>query len=112
MSALAALATAGMERLWRPVHELTEEDRRGDHAGFLLCAPELVDADCNEHGVGMGHWQDDGLTWSMSQKEWDECDQTKDYGCWLACQWSMTNDEWAHVSCNPTHYIRLRGPRP
>ena len=94
---------------WRPIAELSEEDRRGDEAGFLLLAPELIDEDCNVHGVGMGYWQDDGLLHSMTQKECDERDPEKDYSCWLACKWSMTNDEWYEVPCTPTHYLRLKG---
>lgn len=101
----------GMSLVWRPIAELDEKTRYGDDAGFLLCAPELVDLDCNVHGVGMGHWQDDGLLWNMSQEECDHLPDGTDTGCWMACQWSMTNDEWSHVPCTPTHYIRILGPR-
>jgi hypothetical protein len=88
---------------WHPIEEL-----RNRHQGeLLLKAPELVDLDCNREGVGLGYWQDDGLTWAMSQKECDKLDRDKDYGCFMACQWSMTNDEWAHVPVTPTHFIVL-----
>lgn len=101
-----------MSGIWSPITELSDRERtHGTHAGLLLCAPELVDLDCNEHGVGLGHWQDDGLLWNMSQKECDERDPDKDYACWLACRWDMSGDEWRHVPCTPTHFIRLRGPK-
>lgn len=94
---------------WRPIAELTDQDRHGDSAGFLLLAPELIDEDCNVHGVGMGHWQDDGRMWHMTQEQCDAHVRSEADGCWLACKWSMTGDEWAHVEVNPTHYIRLIG---
>lgn len=94
---------------WRPISDLPPEDKHGDENGFLLIAPELVDLDCNVHGVGMGYYQDDGLLWHATQEECDNRDPNKDYGCWMACKWSMTNDEWSHVPCNPTHYVRLTG---
>lgn len=94
---------------WRPIAELSEIDKYGNADGFLVLAPELVDLDCNVYGAGMGFWQDDGLLWHMSQEECDKRDREKDYGCWLACQWSMTNDEWSHVPCTPTHFLRITG---
>lgn len=94
---------------WRPIEELTVETRYGDEAGFLLMAPELVDEDCNVHGVGLGHWADDGKLWHMTQEQADAHVRTDDDGCWMACKWSMTNDEWSHVPCTPTHYLRLTG---
>lgn len=100
-----------MSEIWTPIDMLPDEERvQGTHDGLLLCAPELVDLDCNAHGVGLGHWQDDGLLWSATQEECDRRDPNRDYGCWLACQWSMTNDEWAHVPVTPTHFARIRGP--
>lgn len=80
-----------MRALWRPISEL--EDKYAPN--LLLCAPELVDLDCNEHGVGMGYWQDDG-----------------DDSGFRACKWSMTNDEWYEARCSPTHFIILKGPQP
>jgi hypothetical protein len=88
---------------WHPISELKDKYQ----PELLLKAPELVDLDCNVEGVGMGFWQDDGLLWNMSQAECDARDQTKDYGCWLACKWDMSNDEWRHVPCTPTHFIVL-----
>lgn len=76
--------------VWHPISELTSQERYGTEAGFLLCAPELVDLDCNTHGVGPGYWQD--------------------YEGWLAAKWSMSNDEWYEVKCNPTHFARINGP--
>lgn len=94
---------------WRPISELDEKTRYGNEDGFLLLAPELVNLDCNTYGVGMGYYQDDGLLWHMTQEECDNRDQTKDYGCWMACVWSMYNDKWAHIPVTPTHYLRLKG---
>jgi hypothetical protein len=84
---------------WRPIEELYK-DGQYDHAndseaGLLLLAPELVDEDCNVHGVGMGYFQDDAVFPAG--------------GYWSSCRWSMTNDEWYEKPCNPTHYIRLTG---
>ena len=75
-----------MHSLWQPIGELT--DRYA--ANLLLCAPELLDLDCNEHAVGMGYWQD-GMGW-------------------LACKWDMSNDLWKEVCCNPTHFMFIQGP--
>jgi hypothetical protein len=75
-----------MKRLWVPIDELKDKY----DVNLLLCAPELVDADCNEHGIGMGYFQD-GVGW-------------------LACKWSMTGDKWYETSCNPTHFIKMGGP--
>jgi hypothetical protein len=87
---------------WRPIEELYT-DGHYDHAkgdseeGLLLLAPELTDLDCNVHGIGMGYYQDGA-----------DPNHRKD-GHWLACKWSMTNDEWYETYCTPTHYIRLTG---
>lgn len=133
---------------WRPIEEL-EWQRYGDEQGFLILAPELVDGDCNVHGVGMGYFQDDrdapydehgairdpesddhyrervlrvlsdehpryidALT--VTGAALDEigalCGVLRNgYDGWLACKWSMQNDEWHEVPCAPTHYLRLRG---
>lgn len=73
---------------WRPIAELDTNTRYGDENGFLLMAPELEDADCNVHGVGMGYFNEE---------------------TWTACKWSMVNDEWTEAVCTPTHYLRLTG---
>lgn len=99
-----------MKGLWRPIEELSDKERYGNEAGFLLLAPELVDEDCNVHGVGMGFFQDDALKWKASQEECDNWPEGKDPGGWLAGKWSMTNDEWCTIVVHPTHYIRLEGP--
>jgi len=90
---------------WHPIAELTDKYA----SNLMLLAPELVDLDCNEMGAGMGYWQDDGLLWHASQKECDERDPERDYGCFMACKWSMSNDEWCHVPCTPTHYAVIGG---
>lgn len=101
-----------MSLVWRPIAELSSENRCGDDAGFLLiCAPELVDLDCNPDGVGMGFWQDDGLLWNMSQEACDARDKSRDYGCWLVGKWGMSDDEWRLVPCTPTYYARIAGPQ-
>lgn len=100
VSRLATVADA-----WRPIEELSDR-----YAGnLLLVAPELVDLDCNEHGVGMGYWQD-GRDEPCDEK--GACgDPNVDYGGFLACKWSMSNDEWREVPCTPTHFLVLAGPR-
>jgi hypothetical protein len=98
-----------MSLIWHPISELANDKRYGDEAGFLLCAPELVDGDCNVHGVGPGYWQDDR---DMPTDKNGACgDPNVDYGGWLAAKWSMTNDEWYEIPVSPTHYARIRGPR-
>jgi len=92
---------------WRPIAELTTETRYGDEVGFLLLAPELIDEDCNMRGVGMGYYQDNR---DVPSDENGACGEPGvDYGGWMACKWSMTNDEWREVPCTPTHYLRLTG---
>jgi len=81
-----------MKDLWRPIAELKDKYA----SGLLLCAPELIDLDCNPEGIGMGYWQDGGGV---------------DGGnAWLCAKWSMTNDEWYEKECNPTHFIQMTGP--
>lgn len=92
---------------WRPIAELSEKERHSDEQGFLVLAPELVDDDCNVHGVGMGYFQDDRDV--PSDEHGAIREEGVEYGGWLACKWSMSNDEWHEVPCTPTHYLRLRG---
>lgn len=88
-------ATNEQTRLpWRPIAELADKYA----PNLLLLAPELVDLDCNEYGVGMGYFQDDA--------------GDGDCGSFLACKWSMTNDEWREVVVTPTHFLVLSGTRP
>jgi hypothetical protein len=93
---------------WRPIEELTAEERYGDEAGFLLMAPELVDLDCNIHGVGMGYYQDDRDV-PINDQGANNPEPGVDYGGWLVGKWSMTNDEWCEVKCTPTHFCRITG---
>lgn len=79
---------------WHPIEELRDKYQ----SELLLRAPELVDLDCNTDGVGMGYWQD-GAGGSPHSREVG--------GCFLACKWSMTADEWFEVECHPTHFIVL-----
>jgi len=100
-----------MKNLWRPISEL--QDRYATN--LLLCAPELVDLDCNEHGVGPGYWQDDRdrPETSLAQARHEEplhFDDSLDYGGFMAAKWNMTNDEWDDVKVNPTHFIIIEGP--
>jgi hypothetical protein len=93
-----------MRELWRPIAEL--EDKYTTN--LLLCAPELVDLDCNEDGIGMGYWQDDALT--PFDKNGAVREEGVDYGSFMCAKWSMSNDEWYEVPCNPTHFIEMKGP--
>ena len=79
-----------MKHLWRSISELEDLYQ----TNLLLCAPELVDLDCNIPGIGMGYFQD----------------QPTDPGQWLAAKWNMTNDEWDEVPVTPTHFIIMEGP--
>lgn len=92
---------------WTPIEELKDKYE----TRLLLCAPELVDLDCNPDGIGMGYWQDDGLLHGLSIEECAKRDEMVDYGCFLAGKWSMQNDEWNEVACNPTHFIVMVGPK-
>lgn len=91
---------------WKPISEL--EDKYSNN--LLLCAPELVDLDCNEVGIGMGYWQDG---YHEPCNEHGACgDPDVDYGAFVCCKWSMSNDEWYEQACTPTHFIILKGPKP
>jgi hypothetical protein len=79
---------------WHPIEELKDKYQ----AELLLRAPELVDLDCNSLGVGLGYWQD-GAGDSPHSREVR--------GCFLACKWNMSVDEWFEVECHPTHFIVL-----
>lgn len=93
---------------WRPIAELTKKTRYGNHDGFLLYAPELVDLDCNAQGVGMGYWQDDRDV--PTDEHGAVREEGKNYGGWLACKWDMHSDAWFEVKVTPTHFIRNEGP--
>lgn len=79
-----------MKDLWQPIDELDDLYR----TDVILCAPELVDLDCNVAGIGMGYYQD----------------APHGPGQWLAAKWNMTNDEWYETEVNPTHFIVMEGP--
>ena len=79
-----------MKDLWRPINEIA--DRYAPN--LLLCAPELVNLDCNPHGVGPGYWYNDATS----------------NGAWLCAKWSMTNDEWYEKTCRPTHFLVIERP--
>lgn len=97
--------TTTLRDLWRPIAEL--ENKYANN--LLLRAPELLDLDFNEHGVGLGYWQDDR---DEPVNVHGACGLPGvDYGGWLACSWDGTNDEWRHVPCTPTHFIVLCGPK-
>lgn len=102
--AQGVLVRLGMGPLWRPIGVLPDKYS----SNLLLCAPELVDLDCNEAGIGMGYWQDDYL---VPTNEHGACGLPGvDYGSFVCCKWNMTNDEWYEMACNPTHYIVMEGP--
>jgi hypothetical protein len=106
MKPLICLFMSSMKLLWRPIAELNDQTRyRSD---LLLCAPELVDLDCNVRGVGPGYWQDDrdvptGPDGAIRK-------EGVDYGGFLAAKWSMTSDEWREVPVTPTHFLIIEGP--
>jgi len=86
---------------WHPIEELTDKYQ----CELLLKAPELEDGDCNVTGVGMGYWQDD---WNVPTNEHGAVREPGvEYGAWVCCKWSMSNDEWYQVECTPTHFIVL-----
>jgi hypothetical protein len=88
---------------WHPIEELRDKYQ----ANLLLMAPELVDGDCNEYGVGLGYWQDD---LHVPCNEHGACGEPGvEYGSFLVCKWDMHNDEWRNMPCNPTHFIVLGG---
>ena len=97
----ALSAISQMALCWKPISEL--KDRYASN--LLLCAPELVDADCNEAGVGLGYWQDDRDLLLECNRE-----PGVDYSGFLACKWNMTSDEWNEVSVTPTHFMLIEGP--
>ncbi len=75
----------GFAGIWQPIAQL--EDKYATN--LLLCAPELVDADCNPAGIGMGYWQDDrddpGPVHPYDKEISPPRDEKKDYGGFLAC---------------------------
>ncbi len=79
---------------WHAIQHLRDKYQ----PNLLLMAPELVNEDFNQHGIGMGYWQDDA---HRVDGQW--C------GSFLACKWSVTSDNWHHVPCTPTHFIVLGG---
>ena len=91
-----------MRPLWRPITELKDKYV----TNLLLCAPELVDLDCNEAGVGMGYWQDE----RDAPEYFSDVKAGVDYGGFLACKWNMTSDEWGNVPVTPTHFMLIEGP--
>lgn len=95
-----------MKECWRPISELSEELKY--ESNLLLCAPELVDEDCNPEGIAPGYWQDDR---DVPCDENGACGEPGvDYGGFLAAKWSMTNDEWYVAKCTPTHFLQMFGP--
>jgi len=108
------IRTVTMRDLWRPISELTRETRYGND--FLLCAPELVDGDCNPYGIAPGYFQDDRDRPAPSLDEvnhrvpWTSSDPDRDYGGWIAARYDMHNDEYSNANVNPTHYIIWEPP--
>ena len=91
--------TESMKNCWRPISELTDLYT----PNLLLCAPELVQEDCNPHGVAPGWWQDDLFTPDGEKP-------TSDDGAWVCAGFDMTNDEWVRKFCVPTHFMIIEGP--
>jgi hypothetical protein len=95
-----------MKLPWRPILELVSEDKYDTN--LLLCAPELIDLNCNPFGIGMGYFQDERDV--PSNEHGAVREPGVNYDGWLACKWSMTNDEWYEVKVTPTHFIKMEGP--
>lgn len=83
--------------LWKLIEELTEQEKY--RTDLLLCAPELVDLDCNVLGVAPGYWQDGPLTLGGDEE-----------GEWVAAGYCMQHDHFVNRTCNPTHFLFLQGP--
>ena len=88
-----------MKGLWQPIALLADKYS----TNLLLCAPELVDLDCNVPGIGMGYYQDD-------RDRTGPEDRRSETGGFLAAKWNMTSDEWVEVPVTPTHFIIMEGP--
>ena len=84
-----------MKNLWRPIAELKKHHKDD----LLLCAPELVDLDCNPQGIAPGYWNDGPLTLGGDE-----------VGVWVAAGYCMQHDHFVNRICNPTHFILLEGP--
>lgn len=95
-----------MKNLWKPIDQLPPHELHSNN--LLLCAPELVDEDCNPFGIGMGYYADDR---DQPYNRDGRCgDPNVNYGGFLACKWNMTADEWYEEKITPTHFIILEGP--
>lgn len=79
--------------LWSPIEELGDEDKYDTN--LLLCAPELVDEDCNPHGIGMGYFQDERDVPSGPHGAIREPESDDDYRIRI-------RDKYIHGSCSPT----------
>ena len=105
-----------MRELWKPIDQL--EDKY--NTKLLLCAPELVDPDCNPDGIGMGYWQDgpvEGITTDNDVRVRKDVGSypsirtvIREEGSFLCCKWNMTSDVWNEVMVTPTHFLILEGP--
>lgn len=84
-----------MKNLWREMAELPDKYA----ANLLLCAPELVDLDCNPEGVAPGYWQDGPLI-----------EDGHDEGEWIAAGYCMEHDHFVNRICRPTHFLVIVGP--
>lgn len=98
--------TPGMRSLWKPIKEITIDERYNIHV--IVCAPELVDLDCNPQGVAPAYFQDERDVPSGP----DGAIRTPGvcYDGWIGARYDMHNDEWHSVSVTPTHYIVVEPP--
>lgn len=96
-----------MASVWLPIAKLIDPYK----TDLLLCAPELVDLDCNPHGVAPGYWQDgsddDGPYWEFGDLDHS---RMRVQGTWIAAGYCMQHDHWVDRVCRPTHYMIIEGP--
>lgn len=92
-----------MKNLWRPISELDRNDLYSPN--LLLRAPELVNLDCNEHGVAPGYYQDDRDRVDHNDTRED------DLSGWVAAGYDLHRDEWVALKVTPTHFMMIEGPK-
>jgi hypothetical protein len=85
---------------WYPIGDLPDNGagHREHGLNMVVHAPELVNGDCNPHGIAEAYWQDDGLKGETVP------------GAFIAPFYCMSCDEWHMTEVNPTHFMYLTAP--
>jgi hypothetical protein len=85
---------------WYPIAMLPDNGagHREHGLNMVVYAPELVNGDCNPHGVAEAYWQDDGLQ-----------GETKP-GAFIAPSYCLSCDEWHMIEVTPSHFMYLTAP--